>query len=102
MDIEFFKFSLIFYGPLLAVVSLSLLSKRPLRWSALTSVLWAIACVPLVFLIIMGHAFHPFHMPLALVIISWTGAGFMIIWMPALLVHRWKGKERSPAVPGPN
>ena len=93
MDLEFVKFSLIFYGPLLAAVSLALLSKRPLRWGLLTSVFWALLCVPSVFLLIMGHAFQPFRMSLSTALISWVGTGFVIIWIPALLVHRSKGRE---------
>ena len=94
--IEFFKFSILFYGPLLIAVGIALCFKNPRPWAIGASVLWVLLCVPSVFLFVMGNAFNKFAMPLPIILLFWVGGGFALIWVPVQLVQQHRNRSQSP------
>ena len=93
--IEFFQFSILFYGPLLLAVGIALCFKNPRPWAIGASVLWALLCVPSVFLFVMGNAFNKFAIPLPIILVLWVGSGFAMIWFPVQLVQRLRNRATS-------
>lgn len=92
--IEFFKFSILFYGPLLVAVGIALCFKNPRPWAIAASVLWALLCIPSVFLFVMGNAFNKFDIPLPIILLFWIGSGFVFIWVPVQLVQKARQRDK--------